>query len=161
MHWGAIEGSILKVIEGAARVAGIVLTGMMFLIIADVFMRYAFSKPINGVLEITEEVLMISVVFLTLASAPHIRVTFITERFRARTRGILRIVSLSPVLVFFVILDGRSFLNAVFSYSKRETSWGVIPFPLYPSRFLVFVGFTLLTLRLIIRFVHTVRGEED
>jgi TRAP-type C4-dicarboxylate transport system permease small subunit len=159
--WGRIECYTLASVKGLSYAAGIILAGMMVLIISDVLMRYVFAKPIHGVLEITEEILMIAVVFLTLASAPHIRVTFITERFRPEVRARIRVISLIPVILFFVIVDWKSLLQAAFSFSKGETSWGLIPFPLYPSRFVVFLGFTFLTLRLLIRLMDTLRGKED
>lgn len=159
--WGRIERYTLASVKGMSYAAGIILAIMMVLIMADVLMRYAFAKPIHGVLEITEEVLMIAVVFLTLASAPHIRVTFITERFRPEVRATIRILSLIPAILFFIILDWKSLLQAEFSFNKGETSWGLIPFPLYPSRFVVFLGFTFLTLRLLVRLIDTLQGKED
>ncbi len=159
--WGRIERYTLASVKGMSYAAGIILAGMMGLIISDVLMRYVWAKPIHGVLEITEEILMIAVVFLTLASAPHIRVTFITERFRPEVRATIRIVSLIPVILFFIILDWKSLLQATFSFNKGETSWGLIPFPLYPSRFVVFLGFTFLTLRLLVRLIDTLQGKED
>ena len=159
--WGKVERGTLSSVKWMSYVAGIILAGMMGLIISDVFMRYVWAKPIHGVLEITEEILMIGVVFLTLAAAPHIRVTFITERFRPEIRAKIRIISLIPVILFFIILDWKSFLQATFSFDKGETSWGLIPFPMYPSRFVVFLGFTFLTLRLLVRLIDTVKGKED
>lgn len=159
--WGKVERGTLGSVKWMSYAAGIILAGMMVLIMSDVFMRYVLAKPIHGVLEITEEILMIGVVFLTLASAPHIRVTFITERFRPEIRAKIRIVSLIPVILFFIILDWKSLLQAAFSFSKEETSWGLIPFPMYPSRFVVFLGFTFLTLRLLVRLIDTVKGKED
>jgi len=158
---GKLERSTLALVKWMSYVAGIILASMMVLIISDVFMRYVLAKPIHGVLEITEEILMIGVVFLTLAAAPHIRVTFITERFRPKTRAVIRIVSLISVIPFFIILDWKSLLQAIFSLSKEETSWGLIPFPMYPSRFVVFFGFTFLTLRLLVRLIDTIKGKED
>ncbi len=159
--WGRIERYTLASVKGMSYAAGIILAGMMVLIIADVLMRYVFAQPIHGVLEITEEILMIAVVFLTLASAPHIRVTFITERFRPEVRATIRIISLIPVILFFIIADWKSLLQAAFSFSKGATSWGLIPFPLYPSRSVVFLGFTFLTLRLLVRLMDTAKGKED
>lgn len=159
--WGRMERYTLALVKGMSYAAGIILAGMMGLILSDVLMRYVWARPIHGVLEITEEILMIAVVFLTLASAPHIRVTFITERFRPEVRAMIRIVSLIPVILFFIILDWKSLLQATFSLNKGETSWGLIPFPLYPSRFVVFLGFTFLTLRLLVRLIDTLQGKED
>jgi TRAP-type C4-dicarboxylate transport system permease small subunit len=159
--WGRLERCTLGSVKWMSYAAGIILAGMMILIMSDVLMRYVLARPIHGVLEITEEILMIGVVFLTLASAPHIRVTFITERFRPEIRAKIRIVSLIPVILFFIIVDYKSLLQAAFSFSKAETSWGLIPFPMYPSRFVVFLGFTFLTLRLFIRLIETIKGKED
>lgn len=159
--WERVERCTLGSVKWMSYAAGVILAGMMGLIISDVLMRYIWARPIPGVLEITEEILMIGVVFLTLASAPHIRVTFITERFRPEIRAKIRIVSLIPVILFFIILDWKSLLQATFSLDKGETSWGLIPFPMYPSRFVVFLGFTFLTLRLLVRLMDTVKGKED
>jgi TRAP-type C4-dicarboxylate transport system permease small subunit len=159
--WGRFEQAALAVVKWMSYAAGVILAGMMFMIIADVFMRYAFGKPIHGVLEITEEIMMISVVFLTLAAAPHIRVTFITDLLRPRVRAWIRIITLFPAILFLVVVSWKSLQHAAFSFAKGETSWGLIPFPLYPSRFIVFLGFLFFTLRLLIRLVDTCKGKED
>jgi TRAP-type C4-dicarboxylate transport system permease small subunit len=159
--WAGFAGATASIIRGSSALAGIILTGMMVLIIADVVMRYLFAKPIKGVFEVTEEVLMVMMVFLALAGSHHIRVTFLMERLPQKFRDITRSVLLALTLGFFAVVVWQSWAHAFFSFIKRETSWGLIPFPLYPSRFMVFIGFLFLTLRLLVDFGEHLKGKGD
>ena len=159
--WGNFERIILTVSRWGSYLAGLILALMMFAITSDVVMRYVFNKPIEGSLEVTEEILMIGVVFCALAGASHIRVTFITERLAAGWRSKLRVVCLIPGILFLAVAAWQSLTQAIFSFDKDERSWGLLSFPLYPSRIIVLTGFTLLMLRFVISLVAAWQGKED
>ena len=159
--WVDFEAITAGTIKGASALAGIILTGMMVLIIADGAMRYVLARPIKGVFEVTEEILMVMMVFLALAGASHIRVTFLMERLPQKFKDGTRIVLLALTVGFFGIVVWQSWAYAIFSFTQSETSWGLIPFPLYPSRFMVFIGFLLLTLRLLVTLLQHLQGKGD
>ncbi len=142
-------------------VAGGILVGMMAFIFADVLMRYFFNNPIEGSYEITEQILMVSIVFFALAFASHIRVTFAVERLPRKVNIAIRSITLLLAVSFFIVLAWQSWNAAVFSMRMGEFAEGIYHFALYPSRFVVFIGFALLVLKLLVSLISNLLGRGE
>lgn len=90
----------LKKLEGVCRVTSAVGMGFFLLMVlitaADVFLRYFFSKPLSGTVEITE-FFMVIVFFTSVAYAQwtggHIVMDVVTAKLSERARRFLTVVT--------------------------------------------------------------------
>ena len=123
---------------------------MLVLVVANVIGRYTFNAPITGAFEITESLLVVVIMLglaLTQYHDGHIRVTILTRRMPPRWAWIAKIIALFLGAVFFAWCAYASWKFAYQSYSFNEQEWGTITFPLYPFKFVVFVGIVLLAVQ--------------
>lgn len=149
-----------KVIE---RLALVVLlfggAGMMaatFLGTADVVGTQIFSYPVPGARELTEST-MVLIVFGALTYAQikraHIRVEIFYLRAGARGKAVMDIAADIAAILFFSLLVWQAYLEALFSLQINEATVGLIRFPLYPARFILVAGVSLLILRLVLDLI--------
>lgn len=146
---------------GLGLIAGVTTFAMMFLVIANVIGRYAFNNPIGGAFEVTQSMLTILVFFslaLTQFDDGHIKVSVITRRLQPRARRAVRTVMLALGAVFFAWCGYATFFFALESYSVNEQEWGSITYPLYPFKFVVFIGLVLLSIQFALGTVREAIG---
>ena len=126
---------------------------MLLLVVANVFARYLFNAPITGAFEITESLLVVIIMLglaLTQYHGGHIRVVIVTRRLPPALARLARIFALVVGALFFVWCAYATWGFAHESYTIQEQEWGSVNFPLYPFKFVVFLGVVLLTLQFIL-----------
>ena len=136
------------------RVASVALFVMMFLTIADVFLRKVFSRSILGTVEVTE-FLMLILVFFALAQTEvlngHVKVDLVMGRFSERTQAAVDMIT---QLICFLMFGLFTWSALVYSGKMREVAevsqdlW----LPMYPFVYVVVVGCAILSLSLLIKF---------
>ena len=133
---------------------GLVSAGSIFavllLVVANVIGRYLFNAPITGAFEITESLLVVIIMLglaLTQFHDGHIRVTILTRRLPPAGARLAKAATLMLGGVFFAWCAYASWKFAYQSYSFNEQEWGTITFPLYPFKFVVFLGVVLLAVQ--------------
>jgi TRAP-type C4-dicarboxylate transport system permease small subunit len=120
----------------------------MLLIGADVFLRYVFSSPVPGTLEISEVLPVILTYFglgFTSIMKRHIRATFVLDRLHsASIKSTIELICSLLMFLFLSLLIWRMSSEGLSSLHVREYSQGIIPVPIYPVKVLVpaalFVG---------------------
>jgi TRAP-type C4-dicarboxylate transport system permease small subunit len=137
------------------RVASVALFSMMFLTIADVFLRKVFSRSILGTVEVTEFLLLI-LVFFALAQTEvlngHVKVDLVMGRFSTRTQAAVDMIT---QLICFVMFGLFTWSALVYSEKMREAAevsqdlW----LPIYPFVYVVVAGCAILSLALLIKFL--------
>ncbi|MBJ3778037.1 TRAP transporter small permease subunit [Acuticoccus mangrovi] len=146
----------------AGSFAGIVTFLMMLLVVANVLLRSIADAPIDGTLELTQSALVI-LIFLSLAltqyEGGHIHVVILTQRLPARLRTAVRFLAMVLGLVFFAWATKGAFDFALRSYTINEQEWGAIRFPIWPVKFVVFVGLLALAIQFLIDAVGVLVGE--
>ena len=137
---------------------------IMLAIVVDVVGRAAFGAPLSGGSEFAVSGLVV-VVFLGLASAQrngnNFRVEFVVE---SLPKGIQRACEVAWRLIILVVLCWISWLTtqeAIQSTSKFEASYGVVAFPIWPSRILLAVGFWALVVQIVLELVGFLTGGRD
>jgi len=143
-------GGLLRAFGVVAAISTFV---MMVLVVANVIGRYLFNKPITGAFEITESLLVVIIMLglaLTQYHDGHIRVTILTRRMPPWWARFAKICALIIGAVFFSWCAYASWEFAYQSYSFNEQEWGTITFPLYPFKFVVFLGVVLLTIQFVL-----------
>ncbi len=126
---------------------------IMLLVVGNVIGRYLFNAPITGAFEVTESLLVVVVMLvlaLTQYHGGHIRVTMLTRRLPPRWGRLAKIGSLLISAVFFTWCAYATWKYAYQSYSFDEHEWGSIAFPLYPFKFVVFLGVVLLAVQFVL-----------
>ena len=134
--------------------------------VADVVGTEFLGRPVLGTLEFTEST-MVLVVFGALAYAQerraHIRVELLYSQVGARGKSFMEAVTHIVAFVFFALIAWQGVGELLYSWEMKEATMGSVRFPLYPARFLLLLGVSLLMLRLAIDIVQDItrlhRGE--
>lgn len=144
------------------NIAIAVLAVLGLWIFSDVMGRYVFNHPIPGTLEISEEILMILLVFFSVSycqkEGGHVRVELFRSYIPEKVLHVVdRLISLIMALyVLMVVYTGiQQFGNALRVHS---TSRGVLAYPLAPIYMLLAFGMAVFFARLIF---ESIEGKEN
>jgi TRAP-type C4-dicarboxylate transport system permease small subunit len=136
-----------RILHALGLVAGATTFLMMLLVVCNVVSRFAFNKPVEGTLEITESALTV-LIFLALAMTQHegghIKVVLLTQRLPARLARWAEIAALTLGALFFAWATYAAWGFAQQSLAINEHQWGAINYPMYPVKFVIFGGLLLL-----------------
>ncbi len=159
-------GGFLKSINGVSRflnaIAGISLTFLMLLTIADVVLRL-FGKPVVGTYELVAFSGAVVIGFsmpLTSFVKQHIFVDFFILKFSKKVRDIFNITTRCLVIVLFVLVGW----NMVKYASDLRTSGEVsltLQMPFYPVAYGVGVCCFILCLVFVCDIMKIFRGEYE
>lgn len=142
-------------------VAAVIVFILMSLITADVTGRYLFASPVHGTYEISR-ILLVFIVMLSFAYAQsrdaHVKVETLTRFFPGRARAVVKLFTLVVSLFICGAIVWGSTGIAWNSWRDREFAAGMISVPIYPGKAIVFLGFFLFCLILIIQIVNQARG---
>lgn len=152
----------MKFISFLSRLAGYLATValglMMILTVVDVFLRYFFNSPINGVTEITE-FMMVVVVFPALAwcaiTRRHVMVALLVSYFPPRVQNILDTITLLMTLGIFGIITWQSFLESL----DVGTTSALLNLPYYPFYWVLTLGFALFCLAIVALIIENIVKE--
>lgn len=123
----------------------------MFVVAADVVLRYFFNNPITGSSEIVE-LMLVTVTFLAVAYTAsekgHITITMVTSRFPQRVQAILGIFTSLLSLGLVAMIAWFSVDRAIYLRESAHVSmvWSV---PMYPFLLLVAFGCALFAIVLL------------
>ena len=141
-----------RINESLTAICGIVFFLYMLNIMADVTGRYLFLKPVQGTVEIGENVLAFAV-FLSLAAVQmrkgHIRVNILESHLSSRSAAWLEILALSVGFIVFSLMTWQGFTFAIRSWQINELGIN-LPIPLYIGKFALFVGSAMLCVQFFI-----------
>ncbi len=151
-------GSVLERIENVlAQIGNVVLAVMTVWIFSDAMGRYVFNAPIPGTLEVTEEYLMVFVVFLAMGYTQrldgHVKadifLTYLPSKFLPAIMQVNRVATL--VFVVIVIITGaQQFFNAI---ELKSVSRGSLGYPLAPAYLIMVFGMGIFALRLLLEII--------
>jgi len=137
----------------AAIVACVSIAVMMFSTTLDTILRYLFNRPIAGVFELNEVILVVCV-FMGLAwcqiERGHIRVTMGLMRLSPRKAVIMDTIVWVVALAFVMTLAIQTWHDAVYAYSIKLFRFGTVQMPIWWARGLVPIGLWLLCIQLIL-----------
>ena len=136
---------------------------MVIITILDVLSRHLLHRPIPGVIELNE-VLMVGIVFLGLGMAQkeksHIRAELFVSRLSPKLRRLFDILALVFSTCFWVVLLSQALPRAWESYLTGEYREGLIKFPVWPARWALAIGLLIICLQLIRDFYRTISSNE-
>ena len=146
---------LLLSIETVFRyIVGAVLMTIMFIVVADVVLRYVFHAPLVWVHDVIQLYLMSALFFFALswsyAGRHHINVDLLYRRAPARLRNLSRgLFSLASALVMALIAWKAAQLGWA-GYLRGDALSGGIPWPTWISAVIAAIGCAVFVLRLLL-----------
>lgn len=141
---------LLRLEKAAALIAAFAVLGMMVVGAADVLGTVTLGRPFPGAYEITES-LMVGAVFLALALSQRegrqIRVTLVVERLGTRAAAWLDGLAQVASLGVYAVIAWYGWGIAIGSYVIGEFSPGILRFPVWPAKFALALGATLMVVQ--------------
>lgn len=156
------RGSLQNIERFLNHVAGsMILIGMMLLVTSDVIARFLFNRPIHGVTEITE-FMMVGLLYFTLAHTQarkaHINVEILTSRLSPRARLVPEVITYFLGLLVFALITWQGVKSAADAWKIQEVTFGLIELPLFPAKVLVPIGSFVLCLRFILDILEGLKS---
>lgn len=149
---------------GLGSASGLATMLMMMVIVPDVILRATISFTIPLATEIGV-MLLICKIFLGMPGAQASRANFyvsvFTELLGERWRKGLRLITTLIPIGIIGLLAWLTTQEAVYAAGIGETSYGVYPFPIWPERIIVAVGFVLLTVQLLADVIRILADLPD
>jgi len=160
-----IFGHVVTTVErGIHAVSLAAITIMMVILTADALGRSMFSSPIPGVMEITEGILMPTIVFLSMSTVfarkGHVSMEIVVTRLSARVRHRLEILTTCLGIPLFTAMAYAGTLMAHNAMITGRYSTGVVAFPLWIPLILVPIGTGTTTLRLCLQLITLLAQRE-
>lgn len=154
----------LQVVEFVtAVVAGVVIFGVMWVGVAEIFLRKGFNSPLYGQLDFIEQTMALYTLLpisYCYRKAGHIRVDVVAGHFKGRGKWIAELgASIAAFALVVALLPGilHFFDNAYYiGDSTINTQW-----PTWPSKLVPVVGFTILAARIALELWAYVRLVVD
>lgn len=129
---------------------------LMFLGVAQVLGRKLFNMPIFGYLDIVEQAIALFA-FLGIAYCQrlggHIRMELLLTQLRGRALWLAEAVGIVLALAVIAVLIENSFGHFLRAYEYGDSTIDA-EIPVWPSKLLVPIAFTLLWLRLVLQLVE-------
>jgi TRAP-type C4-dicarboxylate transport system permease small subunit len=159
----------LKIIEGIEKIclAGAILSALaiMLLTVADVILRKMAGTAIFGLYGITEEYLMVALVFLSISyvysKGGHVRVTLFEKYIPRHAKLIIDKIIEIMALSFFLLLAVAGWQAAFEAWEFNEISSSGLGYPLAPAIFMVFLGCAATSLRIMISLLGGESASEQ
>jgi len=154
---------MLGLIDRACRWAtAAAIAGMVMLVVADAIGR-TIRMPVPGAVEVTEEYLMVAIVFLAMGfthtEGRHIRIELF-ERWMPWLAGPVVKIGIEAIsFMYFALIAWQGLDNArsAFAIDKRTTS--ELNYPMGPAYSLVVIGSVVMCLWLVRDIITLARGK--
>lgn len=153
--------------DWSGRIVAWLIIPMLLIVTYDVIMRYVFNCPTIWAWDINVQLLGVSVALgggYTLLYNGHIGVDVFVEGLARRKRAIIDLITSIFFFLGIGVLVWESWKVAWFSVRTREVDYTFFAPPVYPLKVLIAVGFFLLFLQGIAKFIRdivTVKSKEE
>jgi TRAP-type C4-dicarboxylate transport system permease small subunit len=153
-----IKKALLFADHALIMLTGIALVVLTFMIVYDVFSRFAFNAPLPATVEMSE-LLMAYIVFLamgyTLTQGMHIRVTVLFEFIPKSAKVYFDLIAAAFGICFCAWVTYYSWTFFLHSYEIREEMLAVVKLPWYVGKFAMPVGFLFFMIHFIVNFMDS------
>jgi len=154
---GAVERLLMRL----GIVSGFATLIITIIVVLDVAGRSLFNAPLHMSTELSE-LLLVVLVFLGLAAAQQNRQNYAIDiGTRALPQGLqVAIEHLGYLfsLVLVAVLAWLSTKQAISAFERGEAGFGIIPFPIWPARFILAIGLWLLALQFVCDILRYLMG---
>ena len=148
---------MLPLIEAVERflsrlgiVSGFATLIIMLVVVTDVAGRAMLNLPLHMSTEVSE-LLMVILVFMGLAAAQGNRQNFAidiaTRYLPANQQALVEMLGYLFSMLLVILLAWPSTKQAISSFDRGETGFGIVAFPVWPARFILALGLWLLAVQ--------------
>ena len=155
---------ILSGVErGLVVLSSVAMAAIMFIVVADVTMRYIMGAPLSWSYNLIGLYLMVAVFFLalsdTLHNHGHIAIDIFQHAIPHRLRHFSMAVGYALSTAIMALIAWQAWLRFRSAYLNDDRIAAVIPWPTWIAYFIVTVGCAVVTLRCLYRtFGHAASG---
>jgi len=146
---------------GLGSLSGLATMVMMLIIVPDVLLRKFFNVTIPGAAE-GSVLLLVLMVYLGLAGAEargaNFAASFFIERRSGGQQRAAAVLTTLAALGFAALMAWLTGKAAWASMLRGESTFGIVRFPIWPSRMVIALGFALLTLQFALQLQRLLRG---
>jgi TRAP-type C4-dicarboxylate transport system permease small subunit len=132
------------------------LAVMMFLMAADVVLRYFFNSPLPGAYELFEYMMAIVVSFGIVYCAQrggHVTVDLVVDRFPKKVQAVIGSITSFFSLGLFMLITWQNLWYIKEQFGSKLTS-AVLLIPVYPFIAVVAIGFGVFCIVLLKNFIN-------
>jgi TRAP-type C4-dicarboxylate transport system permease small subunit len=133
---------------------------MVLFITADVFLRYVFSRPIEGSYEAVEFAMVFAMAFgiaYTQRQKGHISVEMLVSKFGSKTQAVIDSIVYFISLGFLGILSWQAFMRARVVWLAGDISIGklagVVSLPIAPFNYMVALAYAAISVVVLADFL--------
>ena len=148
-----MERSAAALDRVAALIAGVAMFAILAAALAQIAARHLLGQPINGVIDVTSQLLMpLAIMFgLTVEERDrgHIRIVLLFERFSPRVQRSLEVLGYLLTACFFGVVVYATSDSAYSAYTRGVETSGQLQIPLYLALLIVPIASILLIWRLL------------
>jgi TRAP-type C4-dicarboxylate transport system permease small subunit len=151
--------SALRRIERCSNaVAMTVMVAIMLIVVTDVFLRYAFHRPLTWSYDFISLYLMAALFYFVLSvsygSKSLVSIDMLYEKFSERGKICSVLFTNVSAIVLFMLVSYASAVRAYDEFTYDDVIGGVIPWPTWISAALVTTGTLLLVLRMAVEILQ-------
>ena len=151
-----IQRIIQKLIRSVNYISCALIVAMMLLTVIDVLLRYLFTRPIAGSVEIVELMLVVIVFFgiaFTGLQKGHVALDLVVNRLPERARAFVYSITCALSLFTFSLIVWQSIVQARWAQGKNIVTgvWGISQFPFY---YIIAFGCILLCIVFLREFIE-------
>jgi len=161
----AIERLLRGVDWILSRLAAITIFAVMFMIVVDVFGRYALSRPLPWVYDLVSIYVVNLVLFFMASEVLRTRSNIELDlhvRFLPRSAWqALQALAWILVAVVIAVMDWRIVLSMLDSLTTREVHPGLYEWPVWLEKAIVVVGLGVLGCRIVVRLLRFIAAGFD
>jgi TRAP-type C4-dicarboxylate transport system permease small subunit len=145
-----VETAERRLQDVMVTVAGLVLIGMTLIIVYNVVARYVFNQPLDALVSIVEQALMVLVVYLAIAAPAHISIRLVLRFVPRRAVRFIDTATWLLSALLFTVSAVAAFSRAQSSRATGESTVGVVTFAVYPYRYVVAFGLLAAALHVLV-----------
>lgn len=151
--------SLRKFIELIGFFSAILIFLMMVLTFSEVILRNILNKPTTWTF-IINQFLLLGISALgggyALLYDSHVRADFIYSKFNIRKKAYINIITSLLFFLFVGVMLFQTTKAALWSISIKERSPTIFPIPIYPIKMIVSLGFFIILIGGIIKFIENI-----
>jgi TRAP-type C4-dicarboxylate transport system permease small subunit len=138
--------------------AAMVMVAIMLIVVTDVFLRYAFDRPLTWSYDFISLYLMAALFYFVLSvshgSKSLVSIDMLYEKFSERGKICSVLFTNLSAIVLFMLVSYASAIRAYDEFTYDDVIGGLIPWPTWISAAIVTAGTLLLVLRMAVEILQ-------
>jgi len=155
---------LYRILSAGRGIAALAVITCSLLATVDTIGLWLFHRPVASVVELSQ-MLLVVIVFMGLGAAErdgdHIAVAIVRDRLPPGGRRLADLVVQAVSTLVYLAIAAAGFAAAMRSFEVQEFSDGLLPFPIYPIRFLLVFGALLSAAAAIAVAIWRRRSDSD